>query len=293
MQCPAFHGWIEGALSQRDLLQMSPLGWEGPVWLWSGPEAEAPPCPTDVPDLVFEGHAGLQARGDCGTCACTQPECKLPSGVGITQTDCSGTFIEVLPPLDWDGSCLPIPSVKKATGVDFWGSSRSECLPVLPTPEKSSSISWDIFARACARPAAPASISCSTEIERCSPEGGFQLCVFSEVEATHCPSAYPEMHRFYRGIVDGTSCSPCHCAAPERSDCGVFVALSSDSACHERILGTTVGHDDGACQMIPSPRDFRGIVAEVRSSEPGQCTPLGGELIGDVVPAEPTTFCCR
>ncbi|AKT41512.1 uncharacterized protein CMC5_057200 [Chondromyces crocatus] len=270
-----------------------PFGWEGPVLLWSGEETLAPSCPDAAPTLVYEGHAGLQTHGTCGTCACSDLECLLPTGVTITKGTCGGPLLDVLAPPGWDGSCWPFPPIKDPEGAVFWGTSRTECQPLVPQPEKSATSTWATFARACSRSSDRDECRDGTDDCSPSPAPGFVRCVFSTSEANACPPNYPEMHRFHGMAEDRSSCSPCRCSPPETSTCRVFFGLSVDSECTIRMLGTMVGYQQRGCILNSVPSQFASMTAEVRQLDPGICTPQGGEFLGGFEPTQTTTFCCE
>ncbi|AKT40797.1 uncharacterized protein CMC5_049530 [Chondromyces crocatus] len=243
--------------------------------------------------LVYEGHTGLQTHGVCGDCACSDVECLLPAGVTITKGNCGGPLIDVYAPPNWDGSCWAFPPIQDPEGAVFWGSSRTECHPLLLQPEKQATYSWETFARACSTSIGHK--ECEDDTESClpPPTPGFARCVFSAAKANDCPAGYPEMRRFHEMVEDRSSCGPCRCLPPESSACHVFFGLSEDSECTIRMLGTMVGYDLGVCQLTSVPLQFASMRAEIRRLDPGSCTPQGGEFLGGFEPTQPTTFCCE
>jgi hypothetical protein len=45
-------------------------------------------------------------------------------------------------------------------------------------------------------------------------------------------------------------------------------------------------------RYVPDGAALLGKTAEEVSSSPGSCDPSGGEPVGEVVPAQPVTWCC-
>ncbi|AKT40146.1 uncharacterized protein CMC5_042990 [Chondromyces crocatus] len=272
------------------------LHWKGPVWLWSGPEAEAPPCPPSAPLLAYEGHAGLQTQGSCDACECTQPECKLPAGwvMSFGDTRCGAPSREVLAPPDWDGSCFSFPLITNPRSVSFWPSTLTECEPLAPHPSKEVTFAWETRARACG----PIDDeTCTSGANGCPQRPvGFQQCVYGvgPAEARACPEEYPEARQFNEGVEDRSACSPCECLPPETSRCHAFTTLSMDHICKKNITGTTVDIDRGNCVEAFITERYGSVSGRFQKhNEPGACTHRGGELTGEGVPTLPTTFCCQ
>ncbi|AKT41515.1 uncharacterized protein CMC5_057230 [Chondromyces crocatus] len=286
-------GTVSPSCQPGECADQPPVGWEGPVWLWTGEQTLAPPCPDAAPSLVYEGHAGLQTHGTCGTCTCNDLECLLPAGVSVSKGDCGGPLIDVLTPPGWDGSCWSFPPINDSKGAIFWGSSRTECQPAVAQVKKQASFSWDTFAMACST--AGEHDECSALAGDCFPlvPPGFERCVFSASEAMSCPADYPEMRRFHSMVEDRSLCSPCDCLPPETTGCHFFVDMSEGNDCSRRTIGTTVGYNLGGCLLTAAPRQFASMYAEVRRLDPGTCTPQGGEFLGGFEPAQTTTFCCE
>ncbi|EYF03947.1 PE_PGRS family protein [Chondromyces apiculatus DSM 436] len=264
------------------------------MWLWSGPEAEAPPCPPSAPALAYEGHTDLRSTGSCGTCACTTPECGFPERLRVSAAgpDCVDPLVDILVPPNWDGSCFTFPPIQKPISVFFQRSTRSDCVPLVPQVDKHMTFSWDTFARACAPTAALS--PCSTDSGVCAthPPEGFQQCLFNEGDPETCPAGYPELRRFHGAVDDQSSCSPCACQLPEESHCRVFVTLDTQETCVGSV-GTTVTPTLEGCVTNAGPSRFVSLRGEIKDTEPDVCIPQGGALVGQPLPAQPTTFCCR
>ena len=88
-----------------------PANWGEPVWLWFGPEEQAPDCPHGTVSTAYEGHADLVAPIACEACTCEPPTgaCALPSTIMASSKDCgdfnAGMPAPFNPPVPWDGSC--------------------------------------------------------------------------------------------------------------------------------------------------------------------------------------------
>ena len=66
------------------------------------------------------------------------------------------------------------------------------------------------------------------------------------------------------------------------------------AACTKTELEVNISSDMGGdCHPLMSGAALSGKAAEVLAYKPGSCEPSGGELVGDVVLDEATTFCCR
>ena len=273
----------------------APLGWQGPVWLWSGAEADAPPCPEEVSSLAYEGHADLRVSGGCDACTCTTPECGFPEGVRISAVgpDYVGELVDILVPPNWDGSCFSFPPVEDPISVFFRRSTRSDCVPLVSQVEKHVDFSWDTFARACTSTTVPEPCSGAPEVCAAPPPKGFAQCLFREGEPSTCPVDYPELCRFHGGVDDQSSCTPCRCQLPEASRCRVFMSLDNSTTCASAAQGTVVGPAHEGCMTNPGPPYYASVRAEINESEPDVCLAEGGAFVGEVLPAQPTTFCCK
>ena len=273
----------------------APLGWQGPVWLWSGAEAEAPPCPEDTSVPVYEGHADLRSSGSCDACACTTPDCGFPEGVRISAgPDCVGEFVDILVPPNWDGSCFSFPPVEDPISVFFQKSTRSDCVPIVSQMDKHVDFSWDTFARACTPTAVAESCSAvPTQVCATPPPEGFAQCLFREGESSTCPTDYPELRRFHGAVDDQSSCTPCSCQLPEASNCRVFMSLDMTSFCKFGGQGTVVDPAHEGCLTNYGPSQYASLRGEIKETEPDVCLAGGGAFVGEVLPVQPTTFCCK
>ena len=273
----------------------TPSAWKGPVWLWTGPEAEAPPCPEPASELVYEGHAGLQVTASCDACTCGPSACVLPTGlsVGTGGPNCVPPLKDVHAPEGWDGSCFAIPPIHNPTSVLYWGFSQAPCEPVAPVPEKHVTATWDTFARACAT-AADAE-HCDDGAATCPAPAaeGFQQCVWRDGEHTACPADFPEPHAFHGAIDDDFSCTACNCASPEESGCSIFIGLYRDSFCVVGQGGSIVPFERTGCMSSDIPERYASVWAHINSGEPSACIADGGALVGQAAPALTSTFCCQ
>ncbi|WP_156041678.1 hypothetical protein [Chondromyces apiculatus] len=281
--------------SGGECVSQAPLGWQGPVWLWSGPEANAPPCPEDASALTYEGHADLRTSGSCDACACTTPECGFPEGVRISSAgpDCVGPLADILVPPNWDGSCFSFPPVANPISVFFRRSTRSECVPLVSEIAKHVTFSWDTFARACTPIAVPESCPATPKDCATRPPQGFAQCLFREGDPSTCPADYPELRRFHGAVDDQSSCTPCSCQLPEESNCRVFMSLDTTTGCKFGGQGTVVGPAHEGCMTNHGPSQYASLRGEIKETEPDVCMVGGGEFAGEILPAQPTTFCCK
>ncbi|EYF04540.1 Hypothetical protein CAP_4508 [Chondromyces apiculatus DSM 436] len=54
-----------------------------------------------------------------------------------------------------------------------------------------------------------------------------------------------------------------------------------------------VGPAHEGCVTNAGPDRYASLRGEIKESEPDVCIASGGEFVGQVLPAEPTTFCCK
>src|SRR6185503_11824434 len=103
-----------------------PQGWDGPRWLWSGPnDAAAPTCPYpedggDSPS--WEGGDDPDAPPECEPCTClpSTGSCALPSKLTAGTTACTvpgGIPIPFDAPASWDGKCDNMNPIGPGSGV--------------------------------------------------------------------------------------------------------------------------------------------------------------------------------
>jgi hypothetical protein len=288
--------------------------WSSPSLVWLGPAEHAPDCPEEAPLYGFDGYSGLVAAPPvCGPCACELPEvtCVLPSLMTTSTSPCPGdapgsTHVSFDAPEAWDGACsagyavapgamcngepcvasltaeIPI-AVSTACGVKS---------PPPPPPVKSS---WISFVRACGGEYPQ---FCGSPGEMCAPKPlapppeGYDLCVHRPGDHP-CPRGWSRRQIYHRSMGGDWSCSACDCSAPIGASCMAAVSVFSDSECSSMLDFHVVSSDDAAlCRDLSIGVGLGSKSAEIVTSDPGACDPIGGIVVGEVEPIEPETFCC-
>ncbi|WP_437744820.1 hypothetical protein WMF39_07265 [Sorangium sp. So ce1504] len=305
-----------------DCVPPAPLGWFGPALLWFGPRDQVPACPAAAPNVGYEGFADLApAPLACASCLCDPPDaatalCQLPLGWSAhTSTTCSGDPGSVATPFaapgGWDGACTAenaIPAGQDCGGQPCVKSISIDapavlvtaaCTPRVDEPPPPALLDpWQTRALACVP---GAYTECVGDRSTCMPSpdqpgvpppGGFLTCIFHEGDVT-CEAPYVDRHVFYGGADDTRGCSECGCGEPEGASCIVMASVYSDGACVEQVASNLVSSMAPFCGVTPPGVALGSKSAEVVAVDPGGCAPSGGEPFGELLPAEPSTFCCQ
>ncbi|WP_438026047.1 hypothetical protein [Sorangium sp. So ce233] len=306
-----------------DCVPPAPLGWFGPALLWFGPRDQAPDCPAAAPNIGYEGFADLApAPLACAACLCDPPDaatasCQLPLGWSAhtsTSTTCSGDPGSVetafAAPDGWDGACTAANAIP--AGQDCGGQPcvqslsidapavlvTAACTPRVDEPPPARLDPWQTRALACLP---GAYTECPGDRSTCMPSpdqpgmplpGGFLTCIFHEGDVT-CEEPYLDRHVFYGGADDTRGCSECGCGEPEGASCTIMASVYSDGACAEQVASNLVSSMAPFCGVTPPGVALGSKSAEVVAVDPGGCAPSGGEPLGELLPAEPSTFCCQ
>jgi hypothetical protein len=294
-----------------------PENWRGPALLWVGDEAAAPHCSevAGAPLEVYTGYGDLDAPTTCGACACDAPigSCALPATLTAAAASCAGDGPGVAhtsfdPPASWGGTCTAsnaIPTGKLCGGVPCVQSvtiapltlTQGGCLPIEPANVQAPPV-WKTFARACSPMTSTA--GCGTEGGACAPRAPsskFRICTHDRGKPSElpCPAAYPDRSIFYKDFVDGRTCEPCTCGAPEGSTCTASIGLFSDGACGAPLVVPIFSIDatGPACFDINPTGPALGSKS---ASEPtfthGTCKASGGKPTGEASGDVATVFCC-
>ncbi|WP_441292262.1 hypothetical protein ACSRUE_19310 [Sorangium sp. KYC3313] len=250
------------------------------VWLWEGPQDDAPACPEER-ETLWEGWKGAIVPQACGACECGPAACVLPSSVTTHASVCPG--IEDSTTLDagagWDGTCTPAgaPSPGEAfASVTFEAPALGACTPS-PAPEPLPVVAT--FAKACAGYIG-------------QPPEGYDLCIRTKTDGS-CWDGYPEKREFTEELIDHRSCSACECGPPEGGKCSADVFLYGDAACSEEIVASEgIGHAEARCSDVTSPSAVVAMRAELTEAEPGSCTPSVSRVTGTVEKGEMHIVCC-
>ncbi|WP_437942302.1 hypothetical protein [Sorangium sp. So ce341] len=314
-------GGGEESACAGDCIPPAPLGWFGPALLWYGPPDQAPGCPAEAPNVGYQGFADLApAPVACAACLCDPPasaSCELPLGWSAhTAAACTAGgpgSIETAfaAPDGWDGACTAanaIPAGQDCGGQPCVQSLSVDAPTVLVTaactprvdepPPPAREDPWQTRALACLP---GAYTECPGDRSTCMPSagepgvpppGGFLTCIFHEGDVT-CESPYLDRHVFYGGAEDTRGCSECGCGEPEGASCTIMASVYSDGACAETLVSALVSSTTPFCGVTPPGVALGSKSAEVVAVDPGACAPSGGEPTGELLPAEPSTFCCQ
>jgi hypothetical protein len=286
------------------------VGWTFPNLVWFGADpSQAPQCWPEAPLLAFEGHEGLDAPIDCGTCTCTPStgSCSLPTSMTANAATCAqnGTSTPHTPfdpSSGWNGACdtnESIPSGKLCSGVKCVQSltigplamTENGCVPSEPPAQ--STPTWKTFLRACQ------SVQhdlCESSGDICIPSSppGFRVCIYQKGD-NDCPSEftpYAEKHLVAVGYNDTRTCSPCACGAPSGGACSSTVSVYTDGACSTLAYSATVTSSGPDCHDLPSGTPLGSKSATAPTYTPGSCMPSGGEPMGAATLTQPATYCC-
>jgi hypothetical protein len=275
------------------------------AWLWVGPKNLAPLCPERARLPLFEGYSGLTvAPHTCPACDCgpSATTCTGPLEWEAVAAPCEGAPGASTTPFDapagWDGICsttAKIQAEKTCTGGVYCAQSvvvqppeavGSSCTPVTigegnkpePTPA--------MFVRGCQNdPEDPA--DCKAD------RGAYRFCQVLPDPAEECPDDLPDRYEVFQDTTDERTCTPCTCGPPTGGACTTKVGVYADEVC-EAPAGSAYVASNGPpiCFDVPDGAALLGKTAEEVSSSPGSCKPSGGEPVGEVVPAQPVTWCC-
>jgi len=283
-----------------ECVPVPPLGWEGPVLLWTGAEADAPECPSEAPVSVYEGHDGLEAIHTCPACACEPAGCRAPEGLVASDLTCPGdgpgsSQQPIAIDDGWQDTCVATPAVPdgQLASLVFLAPELGACTPVTGS-ETSASVTWARLARACR--AGTQTGACDDLRQQCATAAeGFRQCVFRDGDDEACPEGYPERQVFYRGLDGSLGCTECTCGAPEDGDCAARITTYAELGCPQSkaLASADVAIDQPKCVDVQEAGALRSASLTIEVSTPGTCPPAGGEPIGEVEPADPSTFCCR
>lgn len=288
----------------------SPAGWTAPLLLWTGAEADAPPCPAGAPVIAYEGNADLSTANPCGACSCAPPSgaCSLPATLTANDAPCGQLTASTAqqpfdPPSPWDGSCTAydaIPAAAQPCGsgpcvasivIAPLGLTETECAPVVQPAPAGGAASWGTFARACTNLEPPL---CDSGSGFCVPSFYGQFaCIYHEGDVD-CPisfSPYSDKHVFYGSLDDTQTCTPCACGAPAGSGCEALVSVYTD-ACTTLLDATEITETAALCLDVPPGSALASKASTPATYTPGACQASGGEAMGEAQPGAPSTFCC-
>jgi hypothetical protein len=273
---------------------LPPEGYNDPVVLWMGDEADAPRCEDWGATQVAQGRAEPEAAFECPACECSPPICELPEEIGTSVAPfCGGEQRTLEAPAGWDGSCFaadePLSGVRSiAVTTTAGGCTASAEAFVKPEPK------WGKFGRAC-RTKGEAG-ACKEGGKVCvagagdDPSAEVRVCV-APFEKDECPDyRYPEKVVLYEGADDTRSCTECRCEG-SGAECNARITAHSVATCTESALSFPASIA-GNCISNALPVTAASMEAEWMVNEPGTCALVPGQPSGSVVPTKPFIYCC-
>lgn len=290
--------------------------WEGPIWLWFGPVAEAPACPPGPTGPVapaWEGNRDLVYEPRCETCTCepSTGSCILPSALTASTVACNqsgGTSISFDAPMSWDGTCdstnsIPAGAVSSLTIPPLTVMDEGCAPSLLHVPRLIPPVvpvSWKTLARACH---GQGWLPCGNPLGTCIPPdalppSGFRLCIAKSGDENCDDPEWPEYQVFYKGFEDGRQCSECTCDPPTGSMCTARLSVyaNTDNACSGPVVDGDIGlsSEKPTCTDInPSGQPLGSKSATPPTYLSGTCTPGENEGTGEAKAIKPETFCCK
>lgn len=279
---------------ERLCVPTAPDGWSGPAHLFEGDPAEAPGCTGEMESQVLSGGTEpLQQALSCSVCGCsavgalpgTEPACELPGqsysgGPSGACASSSGSFV-------FTSTCLATPTSAGYT-LGALRAIGGSCTPSGGEVSSRPAPTWEVTARACARPT-PATQGCETgRVCLPAPEPPFldSLCITRAGDHT-CPAEYPDRRAYPSELDDQRSCTSCACGAPTGVRCSVTLAGYSQTNC----TGTRseVTRSAGFCQSFSGQRGLR----LEHPSYSGACAPTTTSTsTGSVQATGLVTVCC-
>lgn len=283
-----------------ECVPLPPLGWDGPVLLWSGPSESPQECPQQAPNNVYEGNDGLSQVSQCPSCSCGPAACRVPSLEIWDGSGCQGASTPYLAPDGWTGACTSpgfIPAADLGS-ISFPMTQMSPCEPQEGSIVEKVDYHWATLARACQATEVPTACDETTICVPTSepPPPGFEQCIFLRgEEAVECPLGYPNRYVFY-GAIDTSSvtCTACACGSPAGGACEAAISAWSEPGCTGTMVDEAhVSTTEPWCSDAVPGHDLASMEAAWIQNVPGSCQASGGEPIGEAEPSGPATFCCQ
>jgi hypothetical protein len=244
------------------------------------------------------------------TCLCDAPEasCELPLGWAARSgfpCDTPGTAVtSFAAPDGWSGECTAVNTIPagalcdgqpcvQSLSIDAPAIVAGACAARVDQPPPVPDVrSWATKAKACIpgayTPCDGAQTCMPAPPPGAPPPDGFSTCIFHEDERT-CPDSYAVKHVFFKELDDTRDCTPCSCGEPEGASCTLMASVFSDDACTAPLLSSMVSSAVPFCGVTPPAVGLGSKSAEVVAVNPGACAPSGGEPIGEVQPAAPSS----
>jgi hypothetical protein len=242
-----------------------PQGWLGPVTSAFGPLDPTILCPLgETPVTLFTEPIGMIS---CTGCACgplTGVTCTLPVNCG-SNCDVDATSTTCISISGQNVHC----EITGPATVEQMGSCA-------PQPVNEQKQTWASQYALC-----PVEDEC-TDGAACPRSG---VCIY-KLENTTCPLGWTQKLDAYVGADDTLDCSPCTCTpANVKCEGGGYKTYSS-SGCGG--IGTAVTSN---CSGVPAGHDY--LERDPAPNVTGACIDQGGDPIGEFMPTDAATICCR
>lgn len=300
---------------------LRPTYWDGPFWVWVGPDpavmkfgSKGPPeCPLGTAGPAGDWHADLLAPPACAICTCepSTGSCELPSVFTASTVTCGqpgGTSIAFDAPVSWDGKCdttnqVPANAAKSLTIAPVTVTEESCPVgpPVAALTGGAVPYVWQTLVRTCH---GQEWSGCGSPSASCVPKGNqpsseFRLCVMKEGKIDYdCDDRWPEQRVIYKDVKDDRNClTECTCGAPIGSKCTAEASVyqNSDNTCGgPTVVDIGIGSTSEACfDIVPPGKPLGSKSATSPTYNSGTCAPILGTSMGSATEQEPSTLCCR
>lgn len=276
--------------------ELAPEGWSGPGAIVITDDLEDSACGGAFGETALTVFSNLHADDATCDCSCGNPQGGSCKGTGSIRHYPIAEFpnsywqnIQACTIPGGDPFVFSLGAVYEFASTDPGrvltdanvSSSGGSCTPALASdfPEPSFKLRID----ACLP--TDAQEDCN-EYEACQPKiiAPFDgVCIWQPGDL-ECPAATPYTERtvYHQSFTDERACNDCTCSKPQGS-CNPEITLW-------RLGGIKTVPADGTCTDLDA--SYTGVSFDPGDPQWGPCTPSGGELSGEVSPAEPVTFCC-
>jgi hypothetical protein len=271
----------------RRCVAAPPQGWDGPLFLYEGAEADVPACPTSMALTRVEAHGGAPTGGHtCSACSCG-PATGITCSAMLTQFNSTTCTNQI-------GATTPIGTACVTTTVNVdsvsvsltatGGSCAAQGGAATLEP-----IAWAGAVKACGAPTLLPDGCATGELCAPEPEPPFEAryCIAKKGDEA-CPPAFPDRLVAHEDVEDTRACSPCQCSPPAATCTGSLHYYAADANCA------------GASQSSPLPVTCR-VVADLSGVHVSDLIPAGSctavtaasTPTGEVKAKAPVTVCCR
>lgn len=258
-----------------------PSGWQGPVLLYVGKQAEVPSCPSEMPESTDSPTGDPTGSFTC-ECRCggvNGAQCKAFLQ-GWNNAGCTGAFVEELDL----GSCQT-PGSDSSFRADARLVTNGSCNAFAGFKTKAPA-QFDAMLRACGRPTSFASDGCGSG-ELCVPDGvapfKAHTCIVSDDPAAVCPAPWTDLHHAWADADDDRACNrgSCGCGEPAGTTCSgnmrtygaatdctgasqllplpVAQCTTASAASSQRVITLSLAANGGSCPTVGAPTPAGGV----------------------------------